>query len=386
MRDEILVRARDLVPRLRERSEEAARLRHAPDATIADFVAAKLPRICVPERFGGFEQYFGVISETVMELAHGDGSQAWVADVYCEHAYMLALFPDQAQHDVWDANPDALISASIVPVGNSAKPVDGGFVLNGKWPFLSGLHHAQWGLLAETLPAEDGGRAHHFFLVPAKDWAIIDDWQVLGLEGTGSGSVELKDVFVPAHRVLRNADAAAGNAPGARVNANPIYRMPIFGYTVNGLGSVPIGIAEAMVQDFAAYVSACARRPHPPPGMANLSERLSESSIETEAARMVIVEANRKNEAKLRAGGRLTPEDAAITQRNTGWANKLARRAATRMFEVTGAHGLSLPGPLQRGFRDIYAAGVHRALIWETSALRHGKMLSGQPPDKPPFQ
>ena len=64
----------------------------------------------------------------------------------------------------------------------------------------------------------------------------------------------------------------------------------------------------------------------------------------------------------------------------------LARRAATRMFEVCGAHGLFLPGALQRTFRDIYAAGVHRALNWDMAAMRYGKMVTGQAPDKPPFQ
>ncbi len=386
IRRELLERARALAPRLRERAEEGNLLRHAPDATIVDLVAAKLVRICQPARFGGFEQPFSVISEVVMELARGDGSQAWVADVYAEHVYMLALFSDQAQHDVWDENPDALISASIVPPGNKVQKVDGGFVLKGRWPFLSGLHHSHWSILADVVPDGEGGRRMHFFLVPAADRTNIDDWHVMGLAGTGTSSIELKDVFVPGHRVILNSEVAAGKAPGMAVNSNPIYRMPIFGFTVSGLGAVPIGVLAGMVDDFAEYVAACARRPHPPPGMANLTERLAESSVEADAARTMFQVATANYEGKLRAGTKLTDEDAARTMRNVAWANMLARRAATRMFEVTGAHGLFLPGDLQRAFRDIFAAGVHRALNWETSALRWGKMLSGQPADPPPFR
>ncbi len=384
--DDLIARARSLAPRLRERADTGNNLRRAPDETIADIVGAKLPRICQPARFGGFEQPFSVIGDVVMELARGDGSQAWVTDVYCEHVYMLALFPDQAQHDVWDANPDALISASIVPVGNSARKVEGGYMLRGRWPFLSGLHHSHWSILAETLPDAEGASRLHFFLVPAADRIAIDDWNVMGLAGTGTSSIELRDVFVPEHRSVKNTFIASGESPGSKINTSPVYRMPIFGYTVNGLGCVPIGMLTGMVDDFAGYVAACAKRPHPPPGIANLFERLAESSVESEAARMMVRQANHSNDAKLLAGEKLGEEDAARTSRNVAWANMLARRAATRMFEVTGAHGLYLPGPLQRAFRDIYAAGVHRALNWDTIALRYGKMLSGQPPDKPPFQ
>ena len=111
----------------------------------------------------------------------------------------------------------------------------------------------------------NGEQRHHFFLVPAKDRVTVDDWHVLGLSGTGSASIELTDVFVPAHRTLMNAQAMAGQAPGAVVNRSPAYRMPIFGYTLNGLGSVTTGILQGMVKDFTDFVASVPRRPHPAP-------------------------------------------------------------------------------------------------------------------------
>lgn len=384
--DEFLARARALVPALRERAEEGNSQRHAPDATAADLVSGEFIRLCQPKRFGGYEQPFSTISEIVMELARGDGSQAWVADVYCEHVFMLSLFPDQAQRDVWAENPDALISASIVPQFNECRKVAGGYILNGRWPFCSGLHHSTWTLIGEAIRDEEGIARHHFFLVPKADRRDVDDWHVLGLSGTGSASTVLDNVFVPDHRVVKNADIAAGRSPGAEINKAPGYRMPIVGYTLNGLGSVTTGILAGMVEDFTKFVSAAARRPHPPPGLPNLTERLSESVMEAEAAAVIIRRSNQRNDAKLIAGTPLTEEDAATNVRDVAWANMLARRAATRMFEVSGAHGLLLPGALQRAFRDIYAAGVHRALNWDTAALRYGKMVTGQAPDLPPFR
>lgn len=383
----IVAKARALAPKLAERAEAGNSQRRAPDETIEDFDRLGIVRLCQPVRFGGFEQPFSAISEIVLELARGDGSQAWVADVYCEHTFMLALFPDQAQHDVWDERPGAMISASIVPLpSNSVRKVEGGYVMNGRWPFASGLHHSHWSILAHSLTGEDGVARHHFFLVPAQDRMIVDDWHVLGLCGTGSASIELRDVFVPAHRALLNADVAAGKAPGAQINRSPVYRMPIFGYTLNGLGSVTTGVLLGMVADFTKFVSAAARRPHPPPGLSNLTERVAESAIEAEVCAAVIRDSNRRIDGILSAGGRLSEQDATINTRNIAWVNMVARRAATRMFEVSGAHGLLLPGPLQRAFRDIYAAGVHRALNWDAAALRYGKMATGQAPDAPHFQ
>ena len=384
--ESFLERARALTPKLRERAEEGNSLRRAPDAMIADIVEAGFLRLCQPKRFGGHELPFSAISEVVMELGKGDGSQAWVTDVYCEHVYMLSLFPEQAQQDVWGENPDALISASIVPQGNVARKVDGGYILNGRWPFCSGLHHSQWTLLGEGIRDEGGVNRHHFFLIPAADRTIIDDWHVLGLSGTGSGSIMVENVFVPDHRCVRNTEIAAGEAPGTAVNSGPYYRMPIVGYTINGLGSVTTGIVTGMVEDFRLFVSSVARRPHPPPGLANLTERLAEAGMEAESASLMLRETGRRIDEKLNAGERLTEADAARNVRNVAWANMQARRAATRMFEVCGAHGLLLPGPLQRAFRDIYAAGVHRALNWDHAALRYGKMIIGQAPDKMPFE
>lgn len=384
--DEFLNRARGLVPAFRERAEEGNSQRRAPDASIADLVAGEFISLCKPRQFGGLEQPFSTISEIVMELARGDGSQAWVTDVYCEHVFMLSLFPERAQRDVWDSEPDALISASIVPQFNECRKVDGGYILNGRWPFCSGLFHSSWTLIGEAIRDAEGVARHHFFLVPKADRRDVDDWHVLGLSGTGSSSTHLDNVFVPDHRVLLNKDAAAGRSPGAAINTAPGYRMPIVGYTLNGLGSVTTGIVAGMVEDFTAFVAGVAKRPHAPPGLPNLTERVSESAMEAEAAALIIRRANQRTDAKLLAGAPLTEEDAARNVRDVAWANMLARRAATRMFEVCGAHGLFLPGALQRAFRDIYAAGVHRALNWDMAAMRYGKMVTGQAPDKPPFQ
>ncbi len=372
---EALKRAGALVPVLRERATTGDRLRRAPDQTIADMVASKLLRLCQPARFGGSELGWDALCETLIEMGRGDGSQAWVASVYAAMAYQTALFDDRAQHDVWDADADALVAGSLVPVGNRAEAVRGGYRLTGKWPFASGIHHARWAIIGETALAGGGTPEHVYFLVPGEDYRIADDWYAVGLAGTGSASLVLEDAFVPTHRCLLNRDVSLGEAPGARVNSGPVYRMPLFGFAQLVLAAVPVGVAAGMVEDFTIHIGARSGGAAPAGGLELLQARLSEAAAETHAARLLLRHAARTVMQRLAAGGRLGEADAATALRDSAYALRLAKRAASRIFEATGAHGLDLSAPIQRGFRDVHAAANHGSLGWERSALRYARSV-----------
>jgi 3-hydroxy-9,10-secoandrosta-1,3,5(10)-triene-9,17-dione monooxygenase len=167
--DELILRARRIAVAMRARAERCEELRHVPDETISDLIESGLLRIGQPARFGGSELGWDALCKTSLEIARGDGSQAWVANIYAEHAYVVALFPDETQHEVWDDNADALLAASIVPQGNRAERMSGGdYNLSGRWSFTSGVHHAEWVLLSEMSADADGNPDHRYFLVSAK--------------------------------------------------------------------------------------------------------------------------------------------------------------------------------------------------------------------------
>jgi resorcinol 4-hydroxylase (FADH2) len=369
-RPEILECVRRLVPVLRERAAKGEALRRVPDETIADLIDSRFLRICQPARFGGGEQGWDVLCEASIELARGDGSQAWVANIYAEHPYFAALFPDEAQHELWDADPDALICASLIPQGNRVAAVAGGYRLSGRWSFASGVHHAHWAILGEIVA---GSGEHCFFLVPSASFRIDDDWHTVGMAGTGSASVVLDDVLVPTHRALANRDIVAGRTPGARINTAPLYRMPILGFAQLALAAVPIGIAAGMVEDFKSHLRARSGGAAPPAGTELLHARLSEAAAETRAAALLLLDTVRTNTAILAAGGSLGEADVARSMRDGGYAVLMAKRAATRLFEVTGGRGLHLSTPLQRAFRDVLGAAAHGSLGWERGALRYAQ-------------
>lgn len=372
-RAEIVKRAGGLIPSFRERAAQGEKLRRVPDNTIADLIDTKLLRICQPARFGGSEVGWDILCEMSIEMARGDGSQAWVANVYAEHPYIVAMFQDDAQHEVWDDNPDILISASLLPVGGRTEKVDGGYRLTGKWPFASGIHHAGWAIIGEMAEVEDGERDHLLFLIPRKDFAIDDDWFTVGMSGTGSASVVLDATFVPSHRTIRAKDILAGMTPGSRLNNAPLYRMPLVGFAQTALAAVPIGTALGMVDDFKSLVRAKGKARPPIAGLELLHARFAESAAEIHAASMLLVEASRRNMNKLADGVALTEADAAVTMRDSGYALLLAKRASTRVFEATGAHGTYLSTPIQRGFRDVEVAGNHGSLAWDRSAMRYAQ-------------
>jgi len=372
-RDQVLARARKLMPVLRERALEAEQLRRMPDRTVADLIDSGLLRICQPARFGGSELGWDVLCESSIELGQGDGSQAWVANIYGEHAMFASLFDDEAQHEVWDPDPSTLICASIIPPGNKVEPVSGGFRLSGRWSFASGIHHARWIILGDGVAGDV--KEARLFLLPISDYRIDDDWHTLGMSGTGSASVIVADAFVPSYRTVTMRDINAGKAPGTRVNAAPLYRMPLLGFAQLALAAVPIGVAIGMVEDFKSFM-----RGRGGSGAELLLERYAEAAAETRAASLLLMDSARCNSELLEAGKTLGDEDVARTMRDTGYAVMLARRAAMRLFEVTGGHGLHLSQPLQRSFRDVLGASAHGSLGWQRGALRYAQHALGIKP------
>src|SRR5712692_9280250 len=222
----MLDRARALVPLLAERAPAAAAARQLPAQTIAEYHAAGILRILQPRRFGGMQGRFSLFSRIVEELTYGCASSAWVYAVLAEHQWIIAQYPEEAQIDVWGDGPEAVASSSLAPRA-AAKRAAAGWRLSGRYSFSSGCDHAQWAILGAFLGEMGDARHIAYLLVPLAETEIVDDWQVLGLAGTGSKSLVLRDVFIPAHRCVMVSDLFAGTPPGALVHPDyPVLRAP----------------------------------------------------------------------------------------------------------------------------------------------------------------
>src|SRR5215217_7393384 len=224
----VLERAEALVPTLAARARHAEELRRIPDETIEDLRKSGLFRVLQPKRVGGAELPYDALVRVTAILARGCGSTAWVYANLANHDFMLAMWPGEAQEDVWGVSSDQLIgSALMFPPGRATK-VAGGYKLSGRWKFSSGIDACTWTMLGGIASADGELPDYRVFLVPLDDYDTIDTWYAAGLRGTGSKDVTVSDIFVPEHRTLAVDRMKGCGAPGAALNPGPLYRLPVF--------------------------------------------------------------------------------------------------------------------------------------------------------------
>jgi 3-hydroxy-9,10-secoandrosta-1,3,5(10)-triene-9,17-dione monooxygenase len=356
--------ARELVPVLRERAAECARLRRLPDATIADFQRAGFFRIMQPLRFGGFELEPQVFFEVQTILAEGCMSSAWVLGVVAIHNWQLGMFDTRAQRDVWEADNAALISSSYMPVGKVAR-VDGGFRISGHWGFSSGSKHCGWVFLgAMTPPAEAGGAAdYRTFLVPAEDYQIRDNWNVSGLEGTGSHDIVVVDAFVPEYRTHRAQDGFAGTSSGCAANTNPIFRLPFGQVFVRAVSSSSIGALQGAVD---CYLQANKNRVGRNDGNRAALDPIGQYAV---AGALVVIDEcklvlSRNFERMLSAvcdGPPLSLDERIKMRFEAALVSEKCVHAMNALFYGCGAQGIFRDHPINRFWLDINAGRNHVA-------------------------
>jgi 3-hydroxy-9,10-secoandrosta-1,3,5(10)-triene-9,17-dione monooxygenase len=200
--EELVARAEALIPLLRRNALEAEYLRRLPDETIEALHDAGLLRIARPAHRGGYASDPATIARVTTAIASGCPATAWVAMIYNTVVHLAELLPEQAMEEVY-AEPDPRIAAVFGRTGALLDEVEGGWRVRGqgRWPFNSGCHHAQWDLLRVELARADGTIEPAFVIIPFADLTIADDWHVMGACGTGSSTVTCGEIFVPAHRV-----------------------------------------------------------------------------------------------------------------------------------------------------------------------------------------
>ena len=225
--EEALKRARDLVPALRERAARAEEARVMPAETIADLHASGLLRTLQPGRWGGMEYDFIAYVDFPLELARGCASTGWNFANLQVHHWMLALYDERAQEEVWGADPDALIASGIAFPQGRGRKADGGFVIGGKWNFSSCVNVADWNMLAATV--RDGERVvdHRMCLLHKSQYQIVDDWQlVVGIHNNGVRRTRQTRKVDVTSKIARNGTGHAEHHGTGRVD-NVVARTEV---------------------------------------------------------------------------------------------------------------------------------------------------------------
>lgn len=375
--------ARDAKPILRERNARADADRVIPKETIQELQEAGFFRMLQPKRWHGYECNPIEFFDAAIEIAAACPSTAWVLGVVAVHNWQLALFPEQAQRDVWEGERgvDTLIASSYMPVGKVTR-VDGGYRLSGKWGFSSGSDHCQWAFLGAYAPKEgDQPQDMLTLLVPRSDYELVDDWFVSGLKGTGSKSVVANDVFVPEHRIHRMSDAFRLQSPGNEVNDSPLYRIPFGQLFTRTVATPAVGMLQGALD---AYVSLNKHRSGRADGKRaaddpfNL-ETCARATLAIREVRTLLRSDWNEMMARAEAGERIPIEDRVAYRANAGAATDRMVRALDDLFMASGGSAIFVDQDIQRFFQDIHAARAHHANNPLKTQRNHGGLLMGEP-------
>jgi alkylation response protein AidB-like acyl-CoA dehydrogenase len=376
-----------LVPLLRERAQATEVERRVSAQTTDAFRRAGIFKLMQPARYGGFEYGFTAFIDVISELGRGCTSSAWGCAIGTIHQWLIAGFPEQAQDDVWKRDPDAFACVSYAPTGATGA-VEGGYLIQGRWQFVSNVDNSEWAIVGAQFPGSDPAPpSPGFLLVPRTDWTVEDNWHVAGQSGTGSKTIAIDaPTFVPAHRRLMVADAAAGASPGTAVNTNRIYRVPMLSALPVCLVSPLLGTALGAVEEFVHLCGTRVTRGALGGGGNRLSEffpvqsRVAEASALADAARLMINRDTAEVERLTLSGQPLSVDQRIRNRRDHAFAARLARDAVDTLFSAVGGNGLALDQPLQRMWRDSNAIVRHITLNWDAVSSMVGQHLLGLTP------
>lgn len=374
-------RARLLAEKLAPRAREVELTRHLPDDVFELFRESGLMRISQPQTWGGSQLPLPTHLDVITEIGAACGSSAWTMGVYISHNWNLALFDPIAQEEVWGTNPEAVACTSAAGGPPAERVAAGAVIRAGKWTFLSGVWHADWIVVNSPLPPEhDPAGAPELFslLIPRGDYRIVDDWHTVGLSGTGTCSVELTDVFVPAHRILSFAAQQDGTTVGGVQHGDPMYRTPLDATWPAYLAAPALGAARGVV---AAWIERTRKRNHaytrvPAAGEFQKQFRLGEAEARIDGADQLlrralvsVVEAaaTEQDIAEVRSRNR---RDFAVSVR-------MCVEAVESIFLASGASSLAQSSAIQRHWRDVHAVAQHAMFEYERSVSAWGRRRLG---------
>src|ERR1700761_7019983 len=356
----------DFVGRLAERAAEAEQLRRLPSATIADYRESGLARLLLPARYGGRQAEFPEILEVVRRMAHGCASSAWTLGFYTLHNWMLALFGEQAQDEVFTDGP-VLCPAPLAPTGR-AIPTDGGVLLTGRWSWATGIMDADW-VMVGAICGPDDAPYPALVLLPAGDVQVEDVWHTAGMCATGSNDVIVDDVWVPEHRLVTVADIYSGTTPGAALHDAAVYRWPMVPALALTAAMPALGCAELVADLFARRLServlaysGAAQKDQPAAQV-----RLGDARVRLRAMRGLAEAAAQDIHTRVGSGEHIGRKVRSGARAAAAHVVHESRAVIADLLESSGASAQFLDHPLQRAKRDVDVISGHVVFDYDGS-------------------
>jgi alkylation response protein AidB-like acyl-CoA dehydrogenase len=375
-----------IAPIVREHADASEQQCTLARPTVDAILGAGLFRQLTPASLGGGELDPVTWFKVVEAMARVDGSAGWCLFINGGTGIIGAGMPEAAASALL-SDPQTVIAGAVFPFGK-ATATEGGYRVNGQWPYASGCKHSTWLFGACVVFDGDSPRQSprgpeiRLACAPESCVSIIDTWDVSGLAGTGSHDIAMADLFVEdAHCI------PLGTGEKNRHYDGPLYRLPFFTLFAWPMAAVALGIAQHAI-DAALDLAASKVPAGGPPGGPPLRERalfhlqLGEAVSAVRAARAWLHQSVGDVWKMAQVGAEIglpARVDLAAAASN---ATQSSRRAVELMYLAGGGTSNYRSSPLQRCLRDIHALSQHRATSPATVETG-GAMLAGLPPSNP---
>jgi 3-hydroxy-9,10-secoandrosta-1,3,5(10)-triene-9,17-dione monooxygenase len=380
-RAQLLERAAEIAPLLRANAAEAEQARRLPDANVDAMDAAGFFSLRSPARFGGLETDLRVYNDVVAEVASACGSSGWILFISNASAWVTsAVFGEEALEEVFGDRPSARFIGLLAPTA-TARRVDGGHAVTGRWGFASNSAHAEWAMLAAPLQHASGDVEPHLILVPMSELAVEDTWFVAGMAGTGSNTVSADEVFVPAHRAVSFSRAISGQAQRESPHPTVPLMENFVMSAIHMVGAPVIGMARAALAltlerlqtpkpiSYTFYADT-RDAPSTQLNVARAATLIDAAAMQLEWWADETVDASREGrEIELLARTRF--------RAGFGYAMECCRDAVKLLLNVQGASGFATANPIQRVWRDLETASRHGLLSYEVGLELYSRALLG---------
>ncbi|GGN66843.1 acyl-CoA dehydrogenase family protein [Nocardia rhizosphaerihabitans] len=368
-----------IADQLRDQAPEAERLGQLPDATAQLLKSAGPIRLLQPKKYSGYEAHPREFAETVMATAALDPASGWIAGIVGVHPWQLAFADPKVQDEVWADDHDTWMASPYAPTG-IARPVDGGYIFNGRWQFSSGTDHCDWIFLGAMLGNPDGSMALPptmlHMILPRQDYTIVEDsWNVVGLKGTGSKDIIVKDAFVPDYRVMNGDHVIDGTAQKEYGVTETLYKMPWSTMFPLGISSAVVGIAEGALAAHLDYqrdrVGAQGTAVKDDP---YVLFAIGEAAADINAARQELLSNADRIFDAVDKGQEISFAERAAVRRTQVRAAWRAVMAVDQIFARSGGNAMRMDKPLQRYWRDAHVGLAHA--IHVPSTVYHASAIS----------
>jgi 3-hydroxy-9,10-secoandrosta-1,3,5(10)-triene-9,17-dione monooxygenase len=384
---DLLARAEALRPFLRERQADTERAGRLLDETFDEFVKAGFYRTIQPRRFGGYEFGLRDFVRVMSAVSRGCPSSGWVLALTAGHPHLLAHFSEQAQADVYGADGDVRVPGRPVQAG-VAIPADGGYVVSGTWDYASGCDHATHFMGSAIVEGSDPPHLL-WLLVDRADWTIVDNWDVIGLRGTGSKRVICERVFVPEHRTITAVGMTEEPWPGWGTHENPLYSGGLFSLLFFELTAIAVGVARGAID---VYEDVLRNKPLDIPpfvlrgSVDEYQHHLGQAIALVDVAEAALHEGtDRYLDHARRAAEAGRPDDEAGEETRRlilleQQCIRLASEAVDLLFRTGGTSGARAGSPMAHSMLALTVLKTHMGLQWDRTMVNLGRQRLGYEP------